>query len=331
MPPVESPRPDADEKDDDCVGDNEVLDQENENIDQPSDCAQKPSNGSGDTPGDDSDDDSRKLFVGGLSWETTESDLKEYFSRWGRVTQCIIKLDRYTGASRGFGFVTLENEDCVNKVESLDLPFDTLKGKRKHYIFVSFATEAAARKAISKERQEIFGRQCDVRVAVTREQANRQKVMKHWSNICETYAYPFSSYGECPSAYSGFDPYGYGYYGYDYYGNAAAAAAAAGYGAFPGMQTNQFRNRPAGSNVGTANVRGSASAVGHNNNRILGTGNSTGTLSGHQPPANINYNLLTAQQMDHHALTTGLDFSAAHPSQVAAGMVAGAAAGFPHQ
>ncbi|TPP60885.1 Heterogeneous nuclear ribonucleoprotein A/B [Fasciola gigantica] len=383
MPPVESPRPTADEKDDNCVGDNEVLDQENENIDQPSDCAQKPSNGSGDTPGDDSDDDSRKLFVGGLSWETTESDLKEYFSRWGRVTQCIIKLDRYTGASRGFGFVTLENEDCVNKVlsvpehwlknkkidpkkakpsrepfrkvfvggidpdvtedqireyfgafgkvESLDLPFDTLKGKRKHYIFVSFATEAAARKAISKERQEIFGRQCDVRVAVTREQANRQKVMKHWSNICETYAYPFSSYGECPSAYSGFDPYGYGYYGYDYYGNAAAAAAAAGYGAFPGVQTNQFRSRPAGSNVGTANVRGSATAVGHSNNRILGTGNSTGTLSGHQPPANINYNLLTAQQMDHHALTTGLDFSTAHPSQVAAGMVAGAAAGFPHQ
>ncbi|VDP86166.1 unnamed protein product [Echinostoma caproni] len=120
--------------------------------------------------------------------------------------------------------------------------------------------------------------------------------MKHWNNFCETYAYPFSSYGECPGAYPGFDPYGYGYYGYKYYRNAAAAAAAAGHGAFPNMEPNQFRSRPGGSGVGTNNVRSSIGA-----------------------------------QVDHHALATGLDFSAAHPPQTAPGMVAGAAAGFPHQ
>ncbi|TPP56424.1 hypothetical protein FGIG_05118 [Fasciola gigantica] len=48
-------------------------------------------------------------------------------------------------------------------------------------------------------------------------------------------------------------------------------------------------------------------------------------------PANINYNLLTAQQIDRHAPTTGLDFSTAHSFQAAAKVVAGAAAGFSHQ
>ncbi|KAH9580778.1 hypothetical protein MS3_00009318 [Schistosoma haematobium] len=85
----------------------------------PLDCDEKPTNGADDSVTDENDDDSRKLFVGGLSWETNENDLKEYFSRWGKVTQCIIKLDRFTGNSRGFGFVTLENEDCVSKVLSI--------------------------------------------------------------------------------------------------------------------------------------------------------------------------------------------------------------------
>lgn len=62
---------------------------------------------------------------------------------------------------------------AFGKVESLELPFDTLRGERNHYIFVSFAIETAARKAISQKRREIFGHQCVVRVAVTREQANR--------------------------------------------------------------------------------------------------------------------------------------------------------------
>ncbi|VDP90177.1 unnamed protein product [Echinostoma caproni] len=97
------------------------------------------------------------------------------------------------------------------------------------------------------------------------------------------------------------------------------------------MQPNQFRSRPGGSGVGTNNVRSSTGAVGHNNNRMLGAGNPAGALSSHQPPTNINYNLITTQQMDHHALATGLDFSTAHPPQAAPGMVAGAAAGFPHQ
>ncbi|MBK7830348.1 RNA-binding protein [Nannocystis sp.] len=51
---------------------------------------------------------SRKLFVGGLSWNTTDDGLKEAFSRFGAVTEAKVVTDRETGRSRGFGFVTYQ-------------------------------------------------------------------------------------------------------------------------------------------------------------------------------------------------------------------------------
>ena len=49
---------------------------------------------------------SRKLFVGGLSWNTTDEGLKEAFSRFGVVVEAKVVTDRETGRSRGFGFVS---------------------------------------------------------------------------------------------------------------------------------------------------------------------------------------------------------------------------------
>lgn len=53
---------------------------------------------------------SKKVFVGGLSWETDERSLRDYFGRWGLVSDCVIMRDRHTGHPRGFGFVTYEDE-----------------------------------------------------------------------------------------------------------------------------------------------------------------------------------------------------------------------------
>jgi cold-inducible RNA-binding protein len=47
-----------------------------------------------------------KLYVGNLSFETTENDLRDLFSQHGKVTDVAILMDRSTGQSRGFGFVT---------------------------------------------------------------------------------------------------------------------------------------------------------------------------------------------------------------------------------
>ena len=52
---------------------------------------------------------SKKLFVGGLSWDTTDDGLREAFSRFGDVVEAKVVTDRETGRSRGFGFVGYQN------------------------------------------------------------------------------------------------------------------------------------------------------------------------------------------------------------------------------
>ncbi|GIY86856.1 RNA-binding protein squid [Caerostris darwini] len=75
-----------------------------------------------------SSDDDRKLFIGGISWDTDQKDLKEYFSKFGEVTDVTIKTDPATGKSRGFGFVTFAVEETVDNV--LKAVPHTIKGKQ---------------------------------------------------------------------------------------------------------------------------------------------------------------------------------------------------------
>ena len=56
-----------------------------------------------------------KLYVGGISYDSTEETLKEYFSGAGAVTSANIIMDKMTGRSRGFGFVEFENSDDATK------------------------------------------------------------------------------------------------------------------------------------------------------------------------------------------------------------------------
>ncbi|XP_062218606.1 uncharacterized protein LOC133918649 [Phragmites australis] len=60
----------------------------------------------------------RKIFIGGLPPSLTEDDLKDHFSSYGKVVEHQIMLDHSTGRSRGFGFVTFESEDSVERVIS---------------------------------------------------------------------------------------------------------------------------------------------------------------------------------------------------------------------
>uniref|UniRef100_A0A8D2IHA9 RRM domain-containing protein n=1 Tax=Urocitellus parryii TaxID=9999 RepID=A0A8D2IHA9_UROPR len=58
----------------------------------------------------------RKLFIGGLSFKTTEESLRNYFEQWGKLTDCVIITDRQSGKKRGFGFVTFDDHDPVDKM-----------------------------------------------------------------------------------------------------------------------------------------------------------------------------------------------------------------------
>jgi cold-inducible RNA-binding protein len=51
-----------------------------------------------------------KLYVGNLSFETTENDLQDLFEQHGKVSEVALMMDRMTGKSRGFAFVTMENK-----------------------------------------------------------------------------------------------------------------------------------------------------------------------------------------------------------------------------
>ncbi|KAM0193121.1 hypothetical protein ACHAPA_004568 [Fusarium lateritium] len=55
-----------------------------------------------------------KLYVGNLSWNTSDETLREAFSQFGQVTDSIIMRDRETGRARGFGFVTFSSEEEAN-------------------------------------------------------------------------------------------------------------------------------------------------------------------------------------------------------------------------
>jgi RNA recognition motif-containing protein len=58
---------------------------------------------------------SKKLFVGSLSWDTGDQQLRDAFAAYGEVTEAVVITDRNSGRSRGFGFVTYEDDEVADK------------------------------------------------------------------------------------------------------------------------------------------------------------------------------------------------------------------------
>lgn len=79
------------------------------------------------------------IYVGNLSAEVTEDDLRQLFSELGEITSIKVISDRFTGEARGFGFVEMpSNQDATAAIEKLD--GTELKGK---LIIVNKARERA--------------------------------------------------------------------------------------------------------------------------------------------------------------------------------------------
>ena len=62
-----------------------------------------------------------KIYVGNLSFQTTEDNLRNLFGQYGQVDEATIVMDRETGRSRGFAFVTMnDNSEAQNAIEALN-------------------------------------------------------------------------------------------------------------------------------------------------------------------------------------------------------------------
>ena len=59
----------------------------------------------------------KKLYVGNLSWKTDDNGLRDAFSQAGSVSEATVMMDRMTGKSRGFGFITMEDADAQKAIE----------------------------------------------------------------------------------------------------------------------------------------------------------------------------------------------------------------------
>jgi RNA recognition motif-containing protein len=68
---------------------------------------------------------SKKLFVGGIPYTVTSSQLEEIFSKLGKVVSCDVITDRYSGQSKGFAFVEMENDkeadEAIKKLNETEL------------------------------------------------------------------------------------------------------------------------------------------------------------------------------------------------------------------
>ena len=60
------------------------------------------------------------IYVGNLSWSTTDADLKSLFSQYGEVTSAQVIEDRATGRSRGFGFVEMDDAGAQQAIQALN-------------------------------------------------------------------------------------------------------------------------------------------------------------------------------------------------------------------
>ncbi|XP_038834684.1 heterogeneous nuclear ribonucleoprotein A/B-like isoform X4 [Salvelinus namaycush] len=130
------------------------------------------------------EDDAGKMFVGGLSWDTSKKDLKDYFSKFGEVTDCTIKMDSNTGRSRGFGFILFKEAASVDKVlEQKEHRLDgrqidpkkamAMKKEPAKKIFVGGLNPEATEETI-REYFGTFG-ECEIKIAQPKEVYQQQQ------------------------------------------------------------------------------------------------------------------------------------------------------------
>ena len=61
----------------------------------------------------------KTIFVGNLPWSVTDKDMEEKFSQFGKVISARVVTDKFTGRSRGFGFVDMDDADADKAIDAM--------------------------------------------------------------------------------------------------------------------------------------------------------------------------------------------------------------------
>ncbi|PPD77054.1 hypothetical protein GOBAR_DD26029 [Gossypium barbadense] len=117
------------------------------------------------------DSDQGKLFIGGISWETSEDRLKEYFGQYGDILQTVVMRDKVTGRPRGFGFVVFSDPSVIDTVLQekhtiddypsfciLSLFLLALPGAKIVPNYKIIVSQVEAKRALSREEQQTSAR-----------------------------------------------------------------------------------------------------------------------------------------------------------------------------
>lgn len=77
-----------------------------------------------------SDEVEYRCFIGGLSWSMNDRDLKDAFEKFGHLVEAKVVLDKFSGRSRGFGFVTFDEkkamDEAIKAMDGIDLDGRTI-------------------------------------------------------------------------------------------------------------------------------------------------------------------------------------------------------------
>ncbi|XP_014205154.1 RNA-binding protein squid isoform X2 [Copidosoma floridanum] len=251
------------------------------------------SNAGGDAEKESQED--RKLFVGGLSWETTEKELREHFTTFGEIESINIKTDPATGRSRGFAFIVFMKAEALNKamahgdhvinnkkvdpkkakarhgkifvggltaeltdeeiknffsqfgtIVEVEMPFDKTKNQRKGFCFITFESEQVANELLKTSKQTINNKEVEVKKATPRPEMGGMRGMNRGGRggVRGGRGRAFSSQGGWGQGYGGGysqGGYGGGYgAGYDGYGGNYGDYYGGGYGSYGGYDYSGY-------------------------------------------------------------------------------------------